>query len=78
MISYTSTPFELIIEALLDDGNAVHLEKEDGVISLTLNDDTVTIGAITLEEIGQLMLGSAISQAYKRIDGGTGEEKPSE
>lgn len=67
----TLTPFDLTLEILLDDGHDVHFKKEEGTISLTLNDDSVSIASgVTLEQIGQLAIGSAISQAFKRIDGG--------
>ena len=66
------TPFEQILEALLEDGHEIHFKKENGTIFFTLNDDTVNMSAApTLEQIGQLVIGSAVSQAFKRIDGGS-------
>jgi len=65
------TLFEQVLGALLEDGHDVHFKKLDGIIFIILNDDAGNIvSGVTLEQIGQLMIGSAVSQTWKRIDGG--------
>jgi len=66
------TPFELVVEALLDDGHDIHFKKEDGTIFMKLNsEEIVAVSGVTLEQIGQLAISSALSLGFKRIDGGT-------
>jgi len=64
------TPFELVVEALLDDGHELHFRKEDGTIGMKLNSEQfVAISGVTLEQIGQLAISSSLSIGFKRIDG---------
>jgi len=66
------TPFELVVETLLDDGHELHFKKEDGTISMTLNSEQIiAVSGVDVEQIGQLAISSALGFGFKRIDGGT-------
>ncbi len=68
----TLTPFEQVLEALLEDDHEIHFKKEDGTIFVKLDsEEMVAVSGVTLEQIGQLAIGAAISFGFKRIDGGT-------
>jgi len=64
------TPFEQVLDALLEDGHEVHFTKNDGSISMKLSSDgIVAVCGVTLEQIGQLAIEGAVQCAFKRIDG---------
>lgn len=66
----TLTPFEQVLEALLEDGHKVRFTKKDGTIAMNLNSEgIVAICGVTLEQIGQLAIEGAVQCAFKRIDG---------
>ncbi len=80
----TQTIFEQLLDALLKAGHEVRFTKNKGSISMTLNSDgIVAIFGVTLEQIGQIAIESAVSLAFMpaktpdqggagktRIDGG--------
>ena len=67
----TLTPFEQVLEVLLEDGHKVRFTKKDGTIAMRLDADPIfVVSGVTLEQIGQLAISSALSIGFKRIDGG--------
>ena len=64
------TPFELVVEALLEDGHEIHFKKEDGTIYMRLNSEKmVAVSGVTVDEIGERMSSSSLQAGFKRIDG---------
>ncbi len=83
----TQTIFEQFLDALLQNHHKVHFKRENGTILMTLDSESLDSGGIsavsgvTLEQIGQIGIEAAVSEAYKnnpdqggagdtRIDGG--------
>ncbi len=74
----TQTIFEQFLDALLEDGHDVHFTKENGTILMVLDSEEIlAVSGVTLEQIGQLGIGSAVRSAYKKIpdQGGAGDTR---